>query len=456
MRLLELWRLCVRGLLLGGIFGFFHGQSLYFPPISSDVWDTLSPYALGWNITQIDSLYDFLARHRTKAFIVLKDGKIVLERYFGTFTKDSLWYWASAGKSLTAFLVGLAQQEGYLRITDSTGRWLGAGWTQAPLEKEAQITLRHQLTMTSGLDDRVPNSHCTQPACLLYKADAGTRWAYHNAPYTLLHAVLEAATGQSVNQYFYQKVTSQTGMQGGFVQSGYNRIFVSRARTMARFGLLILNRGYWDQTPILTDTAYYQEMLRPSQSLNLSYGYLWWLNGQVSFMVPGLQVVFSGPLFPSAPPDMVSALGKNDQILNIVPSQRLVVVRLGESADSALVPIAFSERLWQRLRAVMTPAASLSVADQGNSYPIRLHPNMPNPFTTQTTILFEMLEGLPISLRVYDLSGREIATLKEGLCGPGRHEITYRAADLAPGLYVCRLQAGSHTLCRLLMKAGME
>ena len=60
---------------------------------------------------------------------MLKDGKIAIEKYFGTFTKDSLWYWASAGKTLTAFLVGQAQENGLLSISDSTSKYLGSGWT---------------------------------------------------------------------------------------------------------------------------------------------------------------------------------------------------------------------------------------------------------------------------------------------------------------------------------------
>jgi CubicO group peptidase (beta-lactamase class C family) len=448
--------LAMKWAFLGSLVGVFQGQGLYFPPITGDAWDTISPRTLGWNEAQIDSLYAFLAQHRTKAFILLKDGKIVLEWYFGRFTKDSLWYWASAGKGLTAFLVGLAQQEGFLRITDTTGRWLGAGWTQAPPEKEALITIRHQLTMTTGLDDEVADPHCTQPSCLLYKADAGTRWAYHNAPYTLLHAVLEAATGRPVNQYFYEKVATRTGMQGGFISWGYNRVFVSNARSMARFGLLILNKGWWDQTPILTDTLYYREMLSPSQSLNPAYGYLWWLNGQSRFMVPGLQTVFSGPLFPSAPSDMVSALGANGQILSIVPSQRLVVVRLGEFADSSEVVISFHERLWQRLRAVMTPAAFLSDSEPKYALPIQLYPNEPNPFTDETVITFEVREPLPVSLKVYNMWGEELATLKEGVYSPGRYAVAYRTEGLPAGVYWCRLVAGPYKMHRPLVKTGMR
>ena len=84
----------------------------YFPPTSGNQWDTLSPQSLGWCAERIDSLYAFLAEKNTKSFIVLKGGKIVLERYFGTYTQDSIWYWASAGKKPTAILVCIAPSEG--------------------------------------------------------------------------------------------------------------------------------------------------------------------------------------------------------------------------------------------------------------------------------------------------------------------------------------------------------
>jgi len=91
-------------------------QSLYFPPLAGTTWDTISPLSLGWCPDKIDTLLNYLEDGNSKAFIVLVDGKIVIEKYFGTFTVDSPWYWASAGKSLTAFTVGIAQQEGYLLI----------------------------------------------------------------------------------------------------------------------------------------------------------------------------------------------------------------------------------------------------------------------------------------------------------------------------------------------------
>ena len=67
---------------------------------------------------------------------------------------------------------------------------------------------------------------------------------------------------------------------------------------MARFGLLILNEGQWNQNDILEDDVYYNEMISTSQEHNESYGYLWWLNGKNSYMIPQTQYVFDGQLMP--------------------------------------------------------------------------------------------------------------------------------------------------------------
>ena len=159
-------------------------DTLYFPPVGSTDWQTTTPASLGWNTGELNNLYSFLDSEHTKAFIILKGGKMVVEKYFGTFTADSLWYWASAGKTLTAFLTGIAQQDGIININDKTSKYLGTGWTSETMDKENLITIKNQLTMTTGLDDGVADPDCTLPACLVYKADAGTRWAYHNAAYT--------------------------------------------------------------------------------------------------------------------------------------------------------------------------------------------------------------------------------------------------------------------------------
>jgi len=191
-----------------GSWGFIspiNAQALYFPPLTGNSWETVPPESLGWCTDRLDAMFQFLDSTDTKAFLILKDGRIAVEQYFGQFTRDSFWYWASAGKTLTAFLVGQAQEDNLLDIDDPTSNYLGTGWTALPPEKEALISIRDQLAMTSGLRDGTADDFCTLPACLTYQADAGTRWAYHNAPYTLLTNVLGEATGQNLNTLFFKK-----------------------------------------------------------------------------------------------------------------------------------------------------------------------------------------------------------------------------------------------------------
>ncbi len=376
-------------------------QSLYFPPINGDEWQTLSPASLGWCDDRIDSLYDLLEENNTKAFIVLKDGKIVLEKYFGSFQQDSFWYWASAGKSLTACLVGIAQQEGFLSIGDTTSTYLGEGWTACTSDQEEKITIRHQLTMTTGLDDYVEENHCTLDTCLQYKADAGTRWAYHNAPYTLLDGVIEAATSITLNAYFQQKIRLNTGINGAFIQLDYNNVFFSTPRNMARFGLMILNNGNWDGNQIMTDTGYFNRMVNTSQGLNLSYGYLWWLNGKASYMLPTLPIVFPGSLMPNAPDDMIAALGKNGQYINVVPSQNLVLIRMGNAPDGNEVPVTLNDKIWEyiNLLACGTNAAD-DIDPDATSYSV-----YPNPASDHFTV---SMPGHYFKLAVYDLNGHKL------------------------------------------------
>jgi CubicO group peptidase (beta-lactamase class C family) len=415
-------------LVLVVLYGGARAQSLYFPPLGGTTWDTLSPASLGWCQPQIDSLLDYLGDRNTKAFMVLKDGKIVIEHYYGTFTADSSWYWASAGKSLTAVLTGIAQQEGYLSINDTSSKYLGAGWTSAPLPKENLITVRNQLTMTSGLDDNVADKDCTDDTCLLYLADAGTRWAYHNAPYTLLDGVIESATGMSLNTYFLQKLTFTTGMTGLYLQQGYNNVFFSKPRSMARFGLMMLNHGNWNGQQLL-DTNFLNQMINTSQPLNQSYGYLWWLNGKASHMLPGLQFVFPGSMTPSAPADMYSAMGKNGQILNIVPSMNMIMIRLGDppSAGSAFVPNFFNDTIWQKFNAVLCNVSAVEEPEIAPSV-------YPNPASDQ---LYIDLPGKVFDISILNLEGKEMQQ-KRKVTGRCRVDLS-----LAPGLYIAQIKSGN-------------
>jgi len=334
-------------------------SNLYFPPIESSDWEATAPRSLGWNEAELAKLLEWLPTQNTRAFIILKDGKIVVEEYWGnrltglgTMDQNSFWYWASAGKTLTAALIGIAQEEKLLSINDRTDKYLGPGWTSLTSGQERDIKLIHQLTMTTGLDDRVENLDDTSPESLKYLAKPGSRWSYHNAAYTLLENVVMKASGKTYQAYFEEKIGKKIGMKGLWQQTGLNNVYYSDARSFARFGLLLLANGNWRGSKVWSGD-YFTSLSNSSQKLNLSYGYLTWLNGKSSYMVPGPQTVFPGMLIPQAPADMYQAMGKNGQFLMVIPSQNMVIIRMGGSGDNSLVPFLMIRDIWDRLNPVL-------------------------------------------------------------------------------------------------------
>ena len=354
-------------------------QDYYFPPLLGNGWETISPTDAGFCTDDLDSLSTFLEEKNTKAFIILKDGKIAFEEYYNGFGQDSVWYWASAAKTLTGYLVGVAQEEGLLNIDAKTSDYLGEGWTSVPSDKEDLITIRHQLSMSTGLDDGVSDLNCLDPSCLNYLTDAGDRWSYYNAPYRLLQDVVGSASGQTFQNYTLQKIMFKTGLTGAWV----NYVFYSKPRSMARFGSLVLNKGNWNGTTVLADQNYQTEMINTSQNFNQSYGYLWWLNGKGSHMLPQSQIVFNSEIVPNAPDEMFAALGKNDQKLYIIPSQNIVVVRMGESSGISLFALStFDDQLWGILKNVLCDETSAIENTQNEQVKI-----FPNP--SQDELFFE-------------------------------------------------------------------
>jgi CubicO group peptidase (beta-lactamase class C family) len=341
----------------------------YFPPTDgSDTWETTDPLSLGYCQEKIDSLYAFLETTDTKGFIMIKEGRIVMEQYFNGHDQDAFWYWASAGKSLTAYLVGVAQSQGLLDIEQPSSDFLGLGWTVAPPEKEILIKIRNQMSMTTGLADREDLS-CLSPECLEYQIDAGERWSYMSQGSRLLSDVLEEAAGSSVNGLTSDLIGESIGM-GGF---WLDYVRYSTTRDMARFGLLALNESQWNGTALITAQDYLAEMTSTSQPLNLSYGYLWWLNGQESHLLPGFDFTIPSELIPIAPEDMYAALGKNDQKIYVIPSLDMVVIRTGNAGESVLPgPGGYDNDLWTYLSDLSCESVGIEeVQDAG----FKLYPN---------------------------------------------------------------------------------
>ena len=337
---------------------------LYFPPEKGE-WEKIDPAKSGWDAVKLQDALDFAGENKSSGVVVLHRGRILAEQYWplkptekkasggmnpyfhmrlgenaeGRAIEDV----ASAQKSVTAMLVGIAQEKGLLKLDDPVIKHLGKGWSQAPAEAEAKITIRHLVTMTSGLDSR-----------LKFQAPAGEKWFYNTAAYSRALSCVAKATKMEPNEFTEKWLTGPAGMKDTRwavrpwqknVRTDANRYgLATTARDLARFGLLMLANGHWKKQDLIKDKAFIRAATSPSQKLNPSYGYLWWLNGG-PFTAWGNGRKRPGRLISAAPKDMYAAQGKLVRRLYVLPTQQLVITRLGDQANSD-----FNPELFKRLR----------------------------------------------------------------------------------------------------------
>ena len=334
-------------------------QSLYFPPADGP-WEEIEPGSAGWNAERLSAALDIAGERSSSGVIILHNGRVMAEQYWqlenpsrryqnflqghdaqGRVIEDV----ASAQKSVVAVLTGMAQERGLVNVEDPVSKYLGKGWSQALLEKENAITIRHLLSMNSGL-----------ATDMSYSADAGEEWLYNTPAYHYLMRILEEVTGNDRNQLTSQWITEPLGMKNSswtprpWAAAAIGSGFSTTVRELARFGLMIQAGGRWQDRVVLADTVFLEDMLSPSQDLNPAYGYLWWLNGQDFSLAAGARARRNdGPIIPSAPDDLVAMQGALDRKLYLVPSLDLVVVRLGAagSADG----MSFNNAFWSALMA---------------------------------------------------------------------------------------------------------
>ena len=328
---------------------------LYFPS-NDGHWEQVTPASVGWDEARLEAALDVARARNSSGVVVLHRGRIMAERYWelgdrtvpysimlqGT-TGDghAIEDVASAQKSVVTALTGIAQHRGLLTLDDPVSRHLGRGWSKASTEQESAITIRHLLSMTSGLTSD-----------LEFEADAGSMWSYNTPAYHHVLRILTTVTGTDRNDLTREWLTGRIGMLDSAwvprMRSAAAVGFATTARDLARFGLLVLAGGQWADEAIIDDQAYLKAALQPSQRLNPAYGFLWWLNGKDFWVRPTDQPErVEGALIPSAPSDLVAMQGALARKAYVVPSLGLVVVRLGDRGSSE--GSSFNNVFWEAL-----------------------------------------------------------------------------------------------------------
>ena len=327
-----------------------------------------------WNQSALETALAYARDQRSSAVVIVDHGETVAERYWsvegggpayaamlsGTTENGApIEDVASMQKSMVSVLVGIAAERGLLGLDAPVSDVLGLGWSDATRDQEAAVTIRHLLTMSSGLSPE-----------LEFQAPAGTLWRYNTRAYSLLLDVLETVTNSGIDRLTTEWLTEPIGMRDTAWRPrpwvtparDANPIgLYTTARDLVRFGELMLAGGVW-QGQRLVSESFVEEAVSPSQDLNPAYGLLWWLNGLPMRAAPG--VTTHAVLAPAAPGDLFAALGALGRKLYVVPSLDVVVVRLGDTPDED-----FNRRFWELLMAA-SPAEPICrecadpVADQ--------------------------------------------------------------------------------------------
>jgi CubicO group peptidase (beta-lactamase class C family) len=214
-------------------------------------------------------------------------------------------------------------------------------------------------------------------------------------------------------------------MDGFWYKIGYNNIFASTARSMARFGLLAQNDFIWNNDTLLKDTVYRHQMVNTSQSLNESYGYLWWLNGKSSFMVPTVPFTFPGSICPHAPNDMFSGIGKNGQIVSVSKSNGIVFVRMGNNPNTGDVSIVLVDSIWSKLTAALCLGTGIVDVNLSNS--ISIYPNPANEL-----LYIRSNENIRYCGSVSSYDGKDILNFEEST--------SIDISSFSKGVYFLRIQ----------------
>jgi len=297
---------------------------------------------------------------RTRAIVVLQDGRLLAERYAPGFSAETPLNGWSMAKGVMGVLIGLLVGEGKLSLAQER---LLPQWS-APDDPRGRITLEDLLRMRSGLRfsevysnplSDVTRMLFSQPDAAAFaaarplEAPPGSRWQYSSGTSNILSLIARRAVGESEYPSWPRRALfDPLGMRSAVFEPDASGTFVASsflfatARDWARLGLFLLQDGVWEGRRLLPEGwARFLTTLTP-QSPDGRYGAHWWL--KLSKELGG-----ETPAAARLPADAFHALGHEGQCLSVIPSRGLVVVRLGLSIDiTAWNHAAFLDELLSR------------------------------------------------------------------------------------------------------------
>ncbi len=283
-------------------------------------WATATPESQGLSADGVDKVREWLKENGSKTGLMVRHGQIVGEWHFDDAQPSSRYLVYSTSKSFASTAAGLAIAKGKISLDTKVGELLP---DVSPVEKR-EITVRQLLSMSSGVHNDPKLGDMTDRfTYALTKAPMdhapGTKWEYNNTGLAILSPLLVKATGQQLDALLNDQVFMPIGIKESDWSWDKNEDFTLpysglhiTARALARFGLVFLNQGKWQDRQVVP-ASWVAEATGPSQDMNKSYGYLWWNNTTGKWK--------------GSPADAYAALGRFDNNMFIIPSLDMIVIR---------------------------------------------------------------------------------------------------------------------------------
>ncbi len=283
----------------------------------------------------------------TQAIVVVYRDRVIAEKYETQFSLQTPMLGWSMTKSITNALIGILVGKGKLDIMQPApvDAW------QTPGDERGAITLDQMLRMSSGLEFEEVYAPFKDATQMLYKsksmadfaaakplrAKPDQEWYYSSGTTNILARIVRDTVGGSlpaVISFAQRELFDRINMYSAIIEADASGSFVgssymfATARDWARFGVFIKNDGVWNGVRILPEGWVNYSLTPTPQAPKGKYGAQFWLNA-------GREDQSEDTLYPSLPKDMAYLGGFNFQIVAIIPSRDIVIVRLGVTHDDS-------------------------------------------------------------------------------------------------------------------------
>ncbi len=309
-------------------------------PFPTPHWQPGEPQANGLDPSKLELAAQYASQNKSNCLVVIRHGQLVFERYWQGTTPDTKVKSWSVGKSYASTVAGIALDRGDLHsVHDSIADYV----PELEGGPKAAITLHNLMSMASGLymNLMADNVGITGAADMSKRAlqwdvsnPPGQLWEYNNHAVQLLEPVIRSATGSYADDYLQEHLWEPLGMNAEWMKDkvGHPAMYMNvlaSCRDHAKLGYLFLKRGCWNGRQVVSE-KWVETATTSSQPMSPGYGYWWWLSGESPTLdstdfseLPG------GSLHPFGPADSYCAVGLGSQVIEVIPSLDMVMVRMG-------------------------------------------------------------------------------------------------------------------------------